>query len=343
LAEDHITRWQSGDVRDMYSEMTDLALKTAAAVLLGNDLEGGATELAGAVRIVIDRFREEFPVPGFLSILLPRSIPTASRRRLIRAIATIDTTIGQMIDAARERPRARTELISRLLGAQSTSTLGTRGIRDQAVTLLLAGHETAACALTWIWYLLAHNQSAVDRLQTELDLVLQGRLPRFDDLPRLAFTRQVVLEAMRLYPPGWGMNRRAICDCEIGGQQIKRGHYIAMSQWVVHRDPRFYYKAEQFRPERWAEDAARRLPKFAYFPFGGGQRLCIGRDLAMLETTLIVATIARRFRLCPGATPLKGVSPSISLRPAGPMRLLVAALPRKSAQPDQSNSYSLKH
>src|SRR5262249_3845904 len=134
-----------------------------------------------------------------------------------------------------------------------------------------------------------------------------------------------VMEAMRLYPPGWGMNRRAICDCEIGGRQIKRGHYIAASQWVVHRDSRFYYKPEQFRPERWAEDAARRLPKFAYFPFGGGQRLCIGRDLAMLETTLIVATIARRFRVCPGATPLKGVTPSISLRPAGPMRLLVTA------------------
>lgn len=326
LAERHIGRWGNGDIRDMHSEMTELALNTAAGTLLGHELEGSAAaELSGAMRVIVGRFREEFPAPTILSMFLPDLIPTPSRRRLKRAIGAIDAVVGRVIEAARAQPLTGGDAMSLLLNARGASELDERGLRDQVVTLLLTSHETTACALAWVWYLLAEHEAAAHRLETELDNALQGHPPQFDDLPRLSFTRQVILEAMRLYPPGWGMNRRAIQDCEIGGQRIERGVHVAMSQWVVHRDPRFYDGAEQFRPERWSEDFIRGLPKFAYFPFGGGPRLCIGRDLAMLEMTLIVATIARRFRFRPGPMPLQGIEASISLRPAGPMLLRVAA------------------
>jgi cytochrome P450 len=187
-------------------------------------------------------------------------------------------------------------------------------LRDEAMTLLLAGHETTALALSWTWYLLALYPEVEEELEAELQAVLGGRSPTVADLPRLRYTEHVVTEAMRLYPPAYVQCREAIDDCTIGGYHVPRGTTLFIFQWVLHRDPRYFDNPEKFHPDRWADGLAQRLPKYAYFPFGGGPRMCIGNSFAMMETVLVLATMAQRFRmrLVPGhaVTPW----PSITLR-----------------------------
>jgi cytochrome P450 len=190
-------------------------------------------------------------------------------------------------------------------------------LRDEVMTLFLAGHETTSNALTWTWYLLAQNPAVEHALMSELDQVLAGRPPALSDLPRLPYTEMVVKESMRLYPPAWGIGRRAISDFEIGGYRIRAGTNVFILQWITHRDPRFFPDPERFDPERWRVDPVRsgRIPRFAYFPFGGGPRVCIGAGFAMMETTLLLAAIAQRYRFT--LLPDPPVVPffSITLRP----------------------------
>jgi cytochrome P450 len=188
-------------------------------------------------------------------------------------------------------------------------------LRDEVMTFLLAGQETSTNLLSWIWYLLAQHPEVDERLLTELGAVLSGRAPTVGDVPGLRYTEMVVLETMRLYPPAWAMSREAIQECEIGGYLVVPGTLLLISQWVLHRDPRYFPDPERFRPDRWSDGLAQRLPRFAYFPFGGGPRLCIAQPFVMLEAVLVLATIAQQFRLTlvPGrqATP----APAMTLRP----------------------------
>src|SRR5262249_48319102 len=174
--------------------------------------------------------------------------------------------------------------------------------RDEAMTLFLAGHETTALTLSWAWWLLARHPGAEDRLAAEVDEVLAGRRPAVADLPRLRYAEGVVLESMRLYPPAYVIGREAVREVVVGGSRVPPGTTVLMSQWVVHRDPRHFDKPDAFLPERWGDGLAQRLPKYAYFPFGGGPRLCVGNAFAMMEAVLVLATLARRFRftLLPG-------------------------------------------
>ncbi len=205
-----------------------------------------------------------------------------------------------------------------------------RQLRDEVITLFLAGHETTALALSWTWWLLAQHPQAEAKLHAELNSVLGGRTPTLENLPKLRYLDHVITESMRLYPPAWGMARLAIEDAEIGGYMIRKGCGVSLSQWVVHRDPRWYESPEEFRPERWEGDLLKRLPRFAYFPFGGGPRQCIGNSFAVMEVALILATIAQKFRLrlLPGHT----VAPlaSITLRPRHGIRVTLEA--RKPAE-----------
>jgi len=170
-------------------------------------------------------------------------------------------------------------------------------LRDEAVTLLLAGHETTALALSWTGYLLGQHPEIQAQLAAEVHEVLGSRAATMEDLPRLRLTEQVVMESMRLYPPAWAIGREAVQDCEIGGYAVSAGTTLYMSQWLIHRDPRHFENPTAFRPDRWSGDLARRLPRFAYVPFGGGPRICIGNRFAMMEAVLILATIVQRFRL----------------------------------------------
>jgi cytochrome P450 len=190
-----------------------------------------------------------------------------------------------------------------------------RQLRDEVITLLLAGHETTALALSWTWYLLSRNPDIDAKLASELRDVLGGRAPAAADLPRLTFIGQVVTEAIRLYPPVWGFGREAVEDCEIGGYSVSKGTTIIISPWVLHRNPRYFEHPKAFRPERWSGDFVRQLPRFAYIPFGGGPRICIGNRFAMMESALILATVAQRFRLEWQTNHLAVPYPSITLRP----------------------------
>jgi cytochrome P450 len=185
----------------------------------------------------------------------------------------------------------------------------------------LAGHETTALALSWGWYLLAQHPEVVEKLQTELRQVLGGRTPTVADLPKLPYTEMVVQEVMRLYPPAYAIGRQAIQTCTIGGYPVPAGGTVLMSQWVVHRDPRYFDDPERFYPERWANGLAKRLPRYAYFPFGGGQRVCIGNTFALMELPLVMATIAQRFRFSLPDGPPIVPKPQLTLQPSRPIQL----------------------
>jgi cytochrome P450 len=194
-------------------------------------------------------------------------------------------------------------------------------VRDEAVTIFLAGHETTANALTWTWYLLSQNPEAEARLHAEVDAL--GGPPGLADLPKLAWTERVFAESMRLYPPAWIIGRRAMTDYEVGGYIIPRDSIVVCSQWVTHRDPRFFPDPERFDPERFRPEAKEARPKFSYFPFGGGPRVCIGEGFAWMEGVLLLASIARRWRmrLSPGHRVVP--APSITLRPRHGMRMSI--------------------
>ena len=190
-----------------------------------------------------------------------------------------------------------------------------RQLRDEAMTLYLAGHETTALTLSWAWYLLAQNPEVEERLVAEWASVLGGRAPTVDDLPRLVFTENVILEAMRIYPPVYLIGREALEDRPLGEFVVRRGTTIFLSQWVMHRDNRYYEEPLRFQPDRWADGLAKRLPKYAYFPFGGGPRVCIGNNFALMEAALLLATIGQRFRFTLEPEPAVDFTVGITLMP----------------------------
>jgi cytochrome P450 len=236
-----------------------------------------------------------------------------------RALAQLDEVIHGIIRQRRAAEAGGGDLLSILLRARDAEDgrgMTDRQLRDEVMTLFLAGHETTANALAWAWYLLATHPQAEAQLLADLGAVLAGRTPTVADLPRLGCAERVILEAMRLYPPAYLVGREALEDCTVGGHRVPRGTTVFMSQWVLHRDPRFFEAPDEFRPQRWADGLAQRLPKCAYFPFGAGPRVCIGNTFAMMEATLILATLAPAFRFA--LVPGQAVKPwpSVTLRPA---------------------------
>src|SRR5215831_8586332 len=231
--------------------------------------------------------------------------------------------IGGIIDARKKSQEARDDLLSLLIGARDEGggQMTDDQVRDEAIILFLAGHETTALALTYALYLLATHPEQQARLGDELGRVLGGRSPGLADLDKLAFTEAVILESMRLYPPAWGIARESTASVEIAGFAFPKGATFVMSTWAVHRDPRIFEDPAAFKPERWANDLQKRLPRFAYFPFGGGPRVCIGNRFAMMEAKLVLAVAAQRFRFAPTATTSLSLLPSATLRPRHGVRL----------------------
>ena len=206
---------------------------------------------------------------------------------------------------------------------EGTGGMTDEQLRDEAMTLLLAGHETTANALTRSWYLLSQHPDVEARLHAELDAVLEERRGEAADVPRLPYTSAVLAESMRLYPPAWVIGRRAVLEYEVAGYRVPRGSIVLLSQWVMHRDLRFFPDPERFDPERWTEEARAARPRFAYFPFGAGPRICIGEQFAWIEGVLVLATLARRWRLRRAPGQRVALQPSITLRPAGGMRMVL--------------------
>ena len=309
-------RWRDGQTLDVSEEMMRLTLSIVGKTLFDADVQSDADEVGAALTEVMNLF-------GYL--MLPFSellekLPLPQRRRFERARARLDRIIYRIIEERRRGGRDRGDLLSMLLLAVDEE--GDRGrmtdeqLRDEAMTLFLAGHETTANALTWAWYLLAQNAEAEAALHAELDRVLEGaRAPTVEDLTALRYTEMVVAETMRLYPPAWAIGRLAVEDHEVGGYLIPRGSLVLVSQYVMHRDPRFFPEPERFDPARFAPEAKEARPQFSYFPFGGGVRRCIGEGFAWTEAVLVLAALARRWqmRLAPGHT--AEAQPRITLRP----------------------------
>lgn len=311
-------RWRDGETVDISREMTRLTLRIVARTLFSVDVE---EESAREVGRALDALVGAFSVVAILGNVF-RKLPLPSVRRAQKARETLDALIYGMI-TERRRTGGGEDLLSLLLAARDEdgSAMNDRQVRDEALTLFLAGHETTANALAWSWYLLAGHPEAEARFHAEVDSVLGDRLPGAADLPSLPFTRQVFAESMRLYPPAWAVSRRSIEPVTIGGYPVPEGTGALASQWVLHRDPRFFDDPLAFRPERWTEDFEARLPKLAYFPFGAGPRICIGMGFAWMEGVLLLATIGRRWkmRLVPGQQ--VEPHPRITLRPKNGVRV----------------------
>ena len=323
-------QWQAGERRDLHAEMMRLTLAVVGRTLFDTDVESEAAEIGAALTAAVESF-VTFASP--ITLLLDR-LPTPRTRRFEAARDRLNRTIFRMIDERHRRGRAGDDLLGRLLQARDTDGTGGMSdalVRDEAMTLFIAGHETTANALTFTWYLLSQSPAAEAALHAELDEVLDGRLPTVDDAPKLAYTEMVFAEAMRLFPPAWIMGRRVVTDHHLRGVRLPRNAVAVACQWVMHRDPRFYDDPEAFRPERWRQDAGAGRPRFAYFPFGGGSRLCIGEPFAWMEGVLVLATIAQRWRLrlVPGHPIV--LQPKITLRPRDGMPMTIERRQRDRA------------
>lgn len=305
--------WRPGRQVDIHLEMNHLtsgiALKTLFGMDEGPDKAAYTDSLKDAFQILGSRIRRLIPVPNWF--------PTPANIRLWRAQSRLRGLVDGFIRAGRARKEPGNDLLSRLIAAQDTD--GTRmtdeQLRDEAMTIYLAGHETTALTLSWTWYALSQHPSIEARLVEEWQQVLGGRQPRSDDLDRLSFTEQVIQESMRLYPPVYLIGREAISDCQLGNFDVPRGTTVFISQWVTQRDPRFFENPLEFRPERWSEGLMKQLPKYAYFPFGGGPRVCIGNGFAMMEAVLLLATIGQAYRFTLDPKPEVNYQLGITLLP----------------------------
>ena len=320
-------RWRDGEQLAVSREMAAYTLAVVGKTLFDTDIESEAHEIGEALGAAIAAFN--------LSVLpfgeLLERLPLPATLRFRRGRERLDATIYRLIAERRASREDRGDLLSMLLLAQDTEGDGggmsDRQLRDEAMTLLLAGHETTANLLAWTWYLLARNPDAEARLHAEVDAVRAETLGA-EDLAHLPFARAVLAESMRLYPPAWILGRRATEPYTLGEHRLPARTIVLMSQWVVHRDPRWWPDAESFRPERWmaggsALDPVR--PKFSYFPFGAGTRVCIGEQFAWLEGTLALATIARRWRLRLASNASVMPQPIITLRVRGGLPMTVHA------------------
>ena len=306
-------RWRDGERLDLAHEMMALTLAIAGKTLFDAEVEEEAEGIGAALKALMAAFLDfASPVAA-----LTRRLPLPRNNRLQEAKETIDRTIYRIIEARRKDGSDHGDLLSMLMEAQDEdgSRMSDTQLRDECVTIFLAGHETTANALAWTFYALSQNPKAEAVLHAELDSVLGSRLPEVGDLKKLPYTEAVLTESMRLYPPAWGMARRNKETYEIEGLSAPPMSSFVMSPYVVQRDPRWYKDPLAFRPERWTDAFKASLPPFAYFSFGGGARKCIGEGFAWMEGELLIATIAQRFRF--ELTPDARVEPQalITLRP----------------------------
>ncbi|HYU91989.1 MAG TPA: cytochrome P450 [Actinomycetota bacterium] len=306
-------RWQAGEILDMHREMAGLTLAVVGATLFGIDIEAEETRSVGqALALQLSMFGRVFSPLFRLSMRLP--LP--SNRRFERSKAALDDVIDRMIARRRSTDATGEDVLSLLIRAQEDGTgMSDAQVRDEAMTLLLAGHETTSNALTWTWYLLSQHADVEAKLHAELDEVLGGRLPTVADVPRLRLTEMVLTESMRILPPAWAIGRRALVDHHAGSYVVPAGSVVIVSPYLVHHDPRWYEDPEAFVPERWRDEERSRRPRNAYLPFGAGPRMCVGEHFARLEGVLVLATIAQRWRLdlVPGHR--VELQPVVTLRP----------------------------
>jgi cytochrome P450 len=304
-ADVHSRNWRDGEVRDMAQEMMGMTLDIAVQTLFGTRLSGEAANVGHSLGFLMRYSLRKARSP----LKVPESWPTPANRRARRETEFLDSLVYRIIaerqnEQALGTPNPHNDLLAMLMGAmdEDGTQMTPKQLRDETMTLFLAGHETTALTLSWTWYLLSENPEADARLCEELQTVLNGRAPQVSDLERLPYLKAVTTEVLRLYPAAYTIARTSIAPCTIAGYDFPTNTTFVMSQWVMHRDPRYFDDPEAFRPERWLGGLENRLPAGAYFPFGDGPRRCIGQGFALLELSLVVARVAQKFRfkLVPG-------------------------------------------
>jgi cytochrome P450 len=311
--------WRPGEERDISREMMELTLRIVCRTLFDHDVGGQTDDVA----IAMDAFRDHIGRPD----LLPSWFPSPDRKRAMAAVDSLDEMIYGIIQERRQSGKTPDppDLLHMLLSARDEEgdggSLGDKEIRDQLVTLFLAGHETTSHAVTWTWYLLSQNPEAEAKMHAEIDEVLEGRAPTYADLENLTYVKQVFEESMRLYPPVTTTARLAAVDTEIGDYQVPAGSEVVIWSYMTHHDSRWFAQPSVFRPERFAPDQAAKRPKLSYMPFGAGARACVGKMFAMIEGQLILATLAQRykFRVVPGHKVVP--QPRVTLAPKYGMKM----------------------
>jgi cytochrome P450 len=312
----------NGETRDILPAMMRLTMEIAGKTLLGIEVGDEFNKIARLLESTMYDFLGRFAA----ALPLPFWVPTPRNLRLRLTVRRLDRILQSLIDRRRAQGARGGDFLSLLLNAkdeQDGGGISDRQIRDEVMTMFLAGHETTAIALSWTWLLLAKHPEIQERVAAEALGVLGDRDPTAADVPKLVFCEQVIRESMRLYPPAYVVGRRPIDDITIGGHFIPAGTNVLMSQWIVHRDPRWYEDPLRFHPDRWSDGLASRLPKYAYFPFGGGPRLCIGNTFAMFEAPLILALIARRYRATLATSTEIRIQPAVTLRPRDPISMRI--------------------
>lgn len=309
--------WLNGTTLDISQEMMRLTLSIVAKTLFDAELSTQANELGQAMGKFVEAFKM-LTLP-FSEIL--EKLPLPSMRATNKARELLNQTIYRIIAERRAHPNDRGDLLSMLLMAVDEEGQGLSDllVRDELMTLFIAGHETTATALTWTWCLLAQHPEVEAKFWQELTTVLAGRLPTAEDFPQLRYTEMIVAESMRLYPPAWIMGRKVVQELEIGGYTIPVDNVVLLSPYLMHHDERYFPEPFKFDPERWQPEARESRPKHAYFPFGGGPRQCIGEPFAWMEAVLLLATIGQKWqlRLAPGHQVVP--QPLITLRSKGGM------------------------
>ncbi len=321
FTEEMVATWKDGETRDIHHEMMQMTIRVVTKTLFNSPVPPELNDVIASSTVVMERFTTQWKWYRALFGLLP----SVMSWRFSRGMRRLDDFIYGLIRERRASGQDTGDLLSMLLQAryEDGSAMSDQQLRDELTTLLVAGMDTTALALSWAFYLLAQNPASVPPLHEELNRVLGGRTPTFADLPQLNYTEMVVKETMRLYPAVWLIAREALQDCHIGGHFVKAGESLFMSQWLKHRDSRYFKEAGRFLPERWRSEEMKQLPKYAYFPFGGGPRVCIGSSFAMMEAVLALATISQKFQL----TAAHGYQvipwPAITLYPKGGVLLQV--------------------
>lgn len=329
LARAAADRWQNGETRDAHADMMRLTLDIVGKTLFGADVGSRAQVIAECLEHVTARYADA------VSMSVPQwdRLPTPLNRRFRAATQRLDRIVRDLLRSHRAGETGDgKDLLSMLMAARDEdgSAMSDDQLRDEAITILLAGHETTAIALTFAWLLLSRHPDVRDRLEAEVDS-LGDRTPTHADLPRLQLADRIVRESLRLYPPAWSIGREAAEDLELGGHRFARGTWFWFIPWAMHRDPRWFDRPDRFLPDRWAGDFAKRLPRFAYFPFGGGPRQCIGNAFATMEAVLCLATIARDVRLEVVSRGPVELFPAVTLRPKHGLKVRVTRRPTSAA------------
>lgn len=319
-----LDRWSAAEVREVHGEMMRVTAEVAGQAFFGADVSEQVDEVSHMLLVLGELLTNR--LDSVLSVL-PSGLPTPTNLRVRQAVKNLDAVIYPIIERRRRNGAVHDDLLSRLLAAQDEdgSQMTDRQLRDEVMTFFLAGHETTSLLLSWTLLLLSRHPAVQNRLRAEVTGALDGRPPAFTDLARLPFLDAVLCETLRLYPPVWAMGREPLADCEVAGHRVAKGTGILFSQWVMHRDPRFFNSPEAFLPERWLDGLQKRLPRFAYFPFGGGQRICIGANFAMMEAGIILSMLLQRFRFEPAPDREVEVWPAFTLRPRSGVHLAVTS------------------